>query len=78
MRSQAFFSLCIVTVVASVFNNTLTHRPLLVSEKLLPKIAELLLFEFGIRHTCLLLLSSFNFLILNVATKAWFSFNLNF
>ena len=56
-----------------------THTsPLWVSEKLLPKIAELLALGFGTRHTCLLFLSSFWFLILNVAITARNDLNLTF
>ena len=59
-----------------VQQHTLTQIAL--SEKLLPKISELLLLGLGTRHTCLSLLNSFRFLILNFATTAWFGFNLTF
>ena len=58
-------------MVSSVFNNTLTHSPFSVTEKLRPKITELWLFGLGTKQTCLLSFTEFEFLILKIATSAF-------
>ena len=65
-----FFPRWIETVVSSVFNNTLTHSPFRVTEKLRPKISDLQLSGFGTKQTCLLSLNEFKFFILKIATTA--------
>ena len=67
-RNQVFFPRWIITVVSSVFNNTLAHSPFCVMEKLRPKITELCLFVSGTKQTCLLSLNEFKFLIPKIAT----------
>ena len=78
---------CVAKFLASLYRHccclcvkqhTHTHSPLWVSETLLPKIAQLLLFGLGTRHTCQSLSSSLRFLIINVAITAWCGFNLTF